>query len=662
MLTGEKIKAAKEAALEILFKELSVNFFIIDKSGNFVDSNERHWKLLELMHPHMKREEMLGQHSSQVFSEDAWKNSKQAMELGQEVICEETIPLPQQEIVYLSVKRPLFDKKLKKIIGLVGVSFDITKQKKIQKQLDIAKHQAEEATKAKTKFLANMSHDIRTPLIGMVGLSEYLYEHIPETEHKQKALQLVGLAQNLLEVSNSLIEGAKSESGNLPILKEIFNFRKILDAITSLLMPAIQAKNLEFNIHYDANLPDYWIGDEKRMHRILLNLISNAVKFTENGFIRVLVEVKPTKDNAQTKLLQIKVQDSGVGIPKNQQKQIFERFTRLTPAYKDKYKGFGIGLNIVEQFINELKGTIDLESEEGKGSTFICTIPVKEPSRNALKPFLKIEEERVALKVSEIPKLNVLIVEDNSITSFAMQYQLEKFQTFNIHSVEDAEGAMKCYNKEGYDFVLTDLGLPDHDGSWVASEIRAIEKNNPPKKPCVIIGLSAHLDSETEKECLKAGMNQVILKPLNHQKLDEILRTFFLSKDVSNHKKDNHELPNTNEVIDLQASAKKYYSNDLEVAERMLKRLMEILPIEKKQMEQAFVKKDWKKLYHLVHNFYGGCLACGVPSLTAALSEFQKILRKDSIKEIPEFYEKVVNEINRLSEKFKAMKKTKNTA
>lgn len=553
-------------------------------------------------------------------------------------------------VYYFSSRVPLFDSK-GDVIGVVGISVNITERKRQEAQLIRAKKEAEDATRAKTEFLANMSHDIRTPLVGMISLAEYLYDQVKNKEHKKVVSQMADLSRNLLEVSNSLIEAAQVESGKFPVLEEVFNLKKMVAGVKALLQPAAEAKNLKFYVEQSPALTDSWLGDVKRIRRIIINLVSNAIKFTEKGFIKISVDVESKSPTQQ--ILKIKIQDTGSGIPRKKQELIFKRFTRLDSTEDTQYKGFGIGLSIVDQFIKELGGSIQLESDENKGSVFICSIPVKQMSDDRGRALTIKEESAMFYKGEKLPKLRVLVIEDNEIASFSALRLLEKFQ-FTVDITEGAEKGVQLHTENHYDLIFTDLRLEDRDGCWLANAIRNLEKNSLTCSPVVIVGLSAHLGKIEEKQCVDAGMNKCFLKPLTQPKILEILKEHFSygGEAATSTRSENQET--AAKIIDLEASAKDYYSGDIGAARRMLELLLKGLSEEKDRMEQAFVKKDWDMLYRLVHNFYGGCVSCGVPRLSKALAALKNALRKRlGEQDLALLHEKIIAEMKVLEQFYK---------
>jgi signal transduction histidine kinase len=291
---------------------------------------------------------------------------------------EESAILPSgKKIIQLSTKRPLLDKE-GHTIGIAGVSIDITELKETQSALQIALEKAKAASYAKTEFLENMRHDIRTPLSGIVGCARIIQSqpNDPETV-SEYAGDLVQSGESLLNFMNRILEDIKVATGEMPLLKKKFDFKNNIQDIIDLNKSLAAKKNLALTLEVDAEIPPYLIGDPVRLQRIILELVTNALRFTQQGSIDV--EVKLKKRETQQDIIEIKVRDTGIGISRDKQEAIFTRFTRLTPAHQGIYKGLGLGLSIVKQLVDDLGGEIYVESQLKQGSTFTCLIPFQEP-------------------------------------------------------------------------------------------------------------------------------------------------------------------------------------------------------------------------------------------------------------------------------------------
>ncbi|MDB6095745.1 MAG: putative Histidine kinase [Francisellaceae bacterium] len=306
------------------------------------------------------------------------KNDLEVIEKDIELTKEEKSQLPNGDNHFqLSHKKPLKDSK-GNIVGIIGNTIDITYLKLIEQELVIAKEKADELNHIKTDFIRNMEHDIRTPFNGIWGLSNYLWQKETDGDKKQLLGDITQSAKELLSYCNDVLDFSKLELGNLDILEQKFDLHKLMLSIVHMEIPAAKHKNLELNLLYDKHLPKEVIGDPYRLYRVLINLVSNAIKFTPVGSITLkAVFIKLLAKNCIT--INIEVRDTGPGIPPNQLKFIFEEFNQNTSINQDIYKGVGLGLVIVKKFIKELQGKIEIQNIPGRGCIFSFELPFKLP-------------------------------------------------------------------------------------------------------------------------------------------------------------------------------------------------------------------------------------------------------------------------------------------
>jgi two-component system aerobic respiration control sensor histidine kinase ArcB len=276
----------------------------------------------------------------------------------------------------LGNKMPIFNEN-GKIIGLVGIAVDITERKKWEKELIKAKEAAESANKLKSEFIHNMEHDIRTPFVGILGITNILEELETDSTKKQMILDIYFCAQELLEYSCGILDFSRIDAGEFPVNSRKFDINELVNSIAFIETPAAKMKGLDFRVEFDTDVPSFLIGDEYRLKRILINLLSNAIKFTPKGYVKLTV--KSLKKERRNILLNFIVEDSGIGIKKEKLNTIYEKFGRLMPSNQGLYKGHGFGLRIVKQFVEEMEGDIEINSTLGEGSQFICTLSFKLP-------------------------------------------------------------------------------------------------------------------------------------------------------------------------------------------------------------------------------------------------------------------------------------------
>lgn len=283
------------------------------------------------------------------------------------------------QYIYLLSKAPIFDEH-GNVAGILGIMMDITQQKNTEKELIKAKEAAEAANQLKSEFIHNMEHDIRTPFAGILGMTSILEGLEEDHTKKQMIKDVFFCAQELLDYSCGILDFSRIEAGVLPVLTSKFNLRDLIQSIVAIEKPAAQMKGLDYIIECNDSIPSFLIGDEYRLKRILINILSNAIKFTSKGFVKLSVkEIKHTK---QEILLNFTIEDSGIGIEKKRLNTIYEKFSRGMPSNQGVYKGQGLGLKIVKKFVEEMHGEIAIKSSIGKGTNFTCTLLFQIPIMN----------------------------------------------------------------------------------------------------------------------------------------------------------------------------------------------------------------------------------------------------------------------------------------
>ena len=421
---------------------------------------------------------------------------------------------------------------------------------------------AEAANAAKTEFIANMSHDIRTPITGMLAMVQDLLNTAdkakisPDNERavlndmiqtvQRDGELLMGATDELLQLCNEILEVVQLEFGEPIDINESFSVSELVKHNIELLLPNAQHKKLQLSAVVEPTVPQYLYGARSYLDRTLLNLLSNALKFTEIGFVKLTVaEMKPAKmeyKKGDTVTLHIKVEDSGIGIPKNKFAAVFEHFSRLSPSYEGVYKGSGLGLHTVKRYVESMHGKIELQSELGKGTCFILTLPFKVADHNdkSHQPFLSraMTEHAMlpttALKasarsvVSEEPQATILVVEDNTLAAMAVTLVLKPFHC-SVDVAEDGTEALKKAKKKNYQLIFMDIGLPDLSGLEVAKQIRALPNTTRANVPIVV--LTGHsCDVKTRQAYLAVGIQDVITKPVRPLVLESILQRFVFNQ------------------------------------------------------------------------------------------------------------------------------------
>ena len=364
---------ANEIGFEALFNLLPINFSWVDTRGYILGCNQR---VLDCIGSE-DIQDVLGKHMKDFVSDTIWGNTKEVIEEGNNKIFEENIVDNNGNKTYfISTKSPVKSKD-GKVLGVVIISIDITDRKLMEMELQKSKEMAELADKTKTEFLSNIRHDLRTPFCGIIGAVELLQDMEKDEAKKSYLKDIHESSESLLAHLNEILEYVKVETGEFPILEKEFDIHELVSDIYRMLIPLANNKKLNFTLNIDKKVPSFLIGDPSRTQRILMNIVSNAIKFTANGNVRI--DMNWTLKEKNIGIVEFYIEDSGIGIPEDKKDAIFERFTRLTPSYTGTYNGSGLGLNIVKQFLSEIEGQYDINSIVGKGTVFKISIPYRIP-------------------------------------------------------------------------------------------------------------------------------------------------------------------------------------------------------------------------------------------------------------------------------------------
>lgn len=374
-------------------------------------------------------------------------------------------------------------------------------------QLRREKIEVEKLTAVKDEFISNMSHEIRTPLNAIIGFNDLLSK-TPLNEEQSNFLKTINIAtHNLKNIINDVLDVSKLEGNKIQLEEKSISIKDLVEHCIKLQSPNAKAKNLKLLSSLDHELPTYVLGDETRIVQILNNLISNALKFTENGTVEVRVMVESKGVDATTILFEVK--DTGIGIPPKKKQRIFDRFEQAETSTTRLYGGTGLGLNIVKQLVGLHGSEVQLESEQGKGSCFSFALKFEECSDCQPKLATKIAATRDDLFKGQ----NILVVEDNFHNQLLAKSYFKRWGA-EISIAENGEIAVQTLLKSDFDLILMDLQMPVMNGFIATEKIRSELKLDIP-----IIGCSASFETSEKKKCFAAGMNDYITKPYSEEDL-----------------------------------------------------------------------------------------------------------------------------------------------
>lgn len=384
---------------------------------------------------------------------------------------------------------------------------DITERKQ-KVALEKAKELAEKTNRLKDEFLANMSHEIRTPMNAILGFTDLIAHKLKGSEEMEYVNSVKIAGENLLNIINDILDLAKIESGMMTIETYPLDILGLCKSIDVLFRPKLKMKDLTLSFTCEADIPDIVYGDTTRLTQIIVNLVSNAIKFTNNGQISVNARVLNYENDSVR--IEFRVSDTGIGMTEDKLAVIFDRFKQAESHTTRKYGGTGLGLSIVKKLIELQHGEISVQSEFGVGSQFVFSIPFK---INREKVITINPGENLRPEAKDLSHLKVLVAEDNELNIKLMQAILKQYNIVPDIAL-NGKIAVEFLKKSHYHILLLDMQMPEMDGYQTASYIRGNMKLNLP-----IIALTAHAMSGEKERCLQIGMNDYISKPLEPEVL-----------------------------------------------------------------------------------------------------------------------------------------------
>jgi len=404
---------------------------------------------------------------------------------------------------------------------ILGTIQDISDQKRIEKELILAKNLAEQSVRVKEQFLTNMSHEIRTPMNGIIGFARILEGTNLDSDQEQSVKAIKRAGKNLMVIINDILDFSKIEADKMVFEEVEFSLSKTIKTVIELLSTIAVEKKVKLLFEIDPEINDFLVGDPTRLSQILINLVGNALKFTEKGYVELSVSQK--EESVSDTLINFTVIDTGIGIPENKIDSIFESFNQASNETTRKFGGTGLGLTITRKLIELLGGTITLKSEVAKGSEFSFSIHYKK----AKKVIIDAIPAKKQLSSDFLKDINILLVEDNELNQLLAIKIFERWDK-EITVADNGKAAIEKIENNDYDVILMDIQMPEMDGNELTKYIR---RHMGSKANIPIIALTAHATSTEEIRCLENGMNDYISKPFHFSVLLEKLHKNLMNTD-----------------------------------------------------------------------------------------------------------------------------------
>lgn len=534
----------------------------------------------------------------------------------------------------------------------IGLARDITQQKQKEEELNLARKRAEESNLAKSEFLANMSHELRTPLNSILGMLRLLKEskladkNYDLTEEYSMADTALRSSTNLLEIVNDILDFSKIEAGGMTLERVGMDLVYILGSVVLTLEPIAKEKHVTLAQHRGNEKYPYVLGDPTRLTRILINLVGNAIKYTEEGRVDIRSFCKPVDDRHIE--FRCEIMDTGIGIPKEKLQTVFEKFMQADTSTTRKYGGTGLGLAITKQLVQMMGGSIGIESEVDVGSTFWFTVPFEITDQITKE---KQVRKKKMLSGSVLPgSARVLIAEDHTMNQILVAKLMKKFGIDNYEIVGNGAKALKRYQEDSWDVILMDCFMPEKNGYDTTMEIRNLEKETGKHVP--IVAMTANAMIGEKEKCLRCGMDEYISKPIGIEELKEVLGQWIRFEDLVESAKADFVEFVADAPVDI-VTLRMFSEGDTDLEKELIHAYVHQSDKNIITLTAALADEDDKAWQDAAHMFKGGSLGAGAKKLGALCAEAQHFngttqQRKELFEKISSEYEQVKDHLKRI--------------
>ena len=605
-----EVQQRKEAQGQVVFQASLLNQL---ESAIIASDNEReivYWNHYAEKLLGWTQEEVLGRSVEEVLigKSERKQQEKRVAKLRQNKRWEGDLELLHKDgraIPIHASSTVLQDHQLREI-GYGFVCFDMSAQRRVNNRLQRAKTKAEKAAVAKQDFLSTMSHEIRTPLNVVIGMARLLMDEDPKPKQLEYLKSLQFSANNLLVIINDILDFSKIEAGKVKLERINFSIREVVEGVISAFLFRAEEKNITLKFAIDEAVPERIIGDQVRLTQVLNNLVGNAVKFTEQGFVSIHVD--PLNSHGEHTDIRFEVRDSGIGISQDKIRTIFDSFTQATSDTTRKFGGTGLGLTICKRLVELQGGNIRVKSKEGIGSTFDFTISYRQTEQQGVPSVPETEEYHLS-------NVRVLLVEDNPANRMVACSFLGKMGV-QVAVAENGVEALRMVQAQRFDIILMDLQMPHMDGYEATQAIRQLGGRYE-KLP--IIALTADVVSDVKERAAEAGMNDYLSKPFNP---DALYRTISHNLNLPS---TFPNVPEKGDILSLRDIVRQYDS-DVAFVNKLLDSLRSVFEPLGEQVVAIANDKDVYQLRSIIHKLIPTIRMVENDELQRQLSELRTVL------------------------------------
>lgn len=629
---------------ESIFNQTKDAIYISNKSGQLIDFNQATIELLGYSEEELGHLDILklfkNENDREAFQEEIRANSFTKD-------FEASFLTKDNTVKYCLISASIV--QTEEFEGYHSIVRDITERKQAE-QLRKAKEIAEQSTKMKEQFLANISHEMRTPMNAILGMSNLMLQTPLDKEQDSYMNSVKQSSKNLLGIINDILEVSSIENGKIDFESKPFNLHIVVQELIKMFSYKAKQQGLQLYLDIDENIEKHFTGDRLRLNQVLMNLIGNAIKFTEKGFVKISVQ-KLGENNTNTKI-QFQVEDTGIGIPESKLEAVFDTFVRIKHKTNKLYQGTGLGLAISKQLIELQGGSIYATSQEGKGSMFTAVLDLKKADqRQETNKISNTQREKVTLRTNK--QVNILLVEDHKLNQIVARRTLEKeFKNVVVSIADNGQIAIDMFTENNYDLILMDIQMPIMNGYEATEYIRT--KFTEPKRSIPIFAMTAHAHMAKDEKFKEYGMDDCVLKPFEPEDLFTKIAEYINKSSGDNHQSDMEPNNGAPKYIDL-SYMELMSDGDVEMKRLMLELLFEEPLEEIKKMRVLATNENWTDLKSVSHKMKSTLAFVGNDELTDTNKEIEKIaMQVSDISKLPtliaflqETYEKALVELKR---------------